>query len=233
MKQLLNSLLRKYFFTSNTLRYRVEWPRVRDMLARIPPAETLFDGGAGSGEFLRRSLAAGFAKKIIALEYSKGNFARLQGNLGNDPRAKLIHGSLLEVPLENDSVDIVMSTQVLEHIQDHEKAAAELCRVLKPGGHAVISVPHPPEPAPTDDHVREGYTAEELAALFRPLGFTPLHTEYFFTRGTSSRWLAVAKLPFRGFYIPVALLDAETHLSSDQRRADLPYGIVTLFRKEH
>lgn len=230
--KLLRRLLRRYFLTANTLRYRVEWPRMRDAFLTVPPAQTLFDGGAGSGEFLRLALAAGFAKNVIALEFDAHNFKRLQENLGGDSRAQLIRGSLLEIPLANESVDMVMSTQVIEHIADHEKAAAELCRILKPGGHALITVPHPPEPFPNDDHCREGYTAEELAALFAPHGMTPLRTDYFLVRGTTDRLLAAWKMPMRGVFMPVAWADVETHLSAAERRAGTPFGILTLFRKD-
>lgn len=230
--KLLRRFLRRYFLTANTLRYRVEWPPLRNAFLKVPVASTLFDGGAGSGEFLRMALAHGFAKSVIALEFDAQNFTRLQENLGGDPRAKLIRGSLLEIPLADESVDMVMSTQVIEHIDDHEKAAAELCRVLKPGGHALITVPHPPEPFPNDDHRREGYTADELAALFSPHGMTPLHTDYFLVRDTTDRLLAAWRMPMLGVFMPVAWADRETHLSAEERRAGTPFGILTLFRKD-
>ncbi len=228
---MLRSLLRRLFFTSNTIRYRIEWLRLRDAFVQVPTAHTLFDGGAGAGEFLRRALAAGYAENVIALEYDAHNFQRLQQNLGADPRARLIRGSLLDIPLADQSVDMVMSTQVIEHIQDHEKAVAELCRVLKPGGHALITVPHPPEPFPNDDHCREGYTQADLVALFAPHGLTLLHSDYFLTRATTRRMERAWRLPARGVFLPVACVDAEAHLNADQRRAATPYGILALFQK--
>lgn len=228
---MIRSLLRRILYTANTIRYRVEWPRLREAFTLVPVAGTLFDGGAGSGEFLRCALAHGFAESVIALEFDAGNFERLKGNLGGDPRARLIRGSLLEIPLEDESVDMVMSTQVIEHIEDHEKAASELCRILKPGGHALITVPHPPEPFPNDGHCREGYTAEDLTALFAPHGLSPVHTDYFLTRGTTDRMQRASALPASGVFLPVAWIDAESRLSADERRADTPFGILTLFKK--
>ena len=49
-----------------------------------------------------------------------------------------------------------MTTQVHEHIEDHERSAAELGRVVKTGGHLIVSVPHPPEPFSSSGQVREG-----------------------------------------------------------------------------
>lgn len=227
---LLRSLARRWLFTFNTIRYRVEWPRLEEALRKTPLQGTLFDGGAGSGEFIRRAMGMGFSNGV-ALEFDASNYRQLAANAGRLPQVKLIHGSLLEVPLADTSADVVMSTQVLEHIADHEQAASELRRVLKPGGYALITVPRPPEPFSSEDHEREGYLEEELAALFVPHGFELIWQDYFLTRNTSDRMLKAASLPLRGQFVPVAWVDAETHLTREQRRADTPYGMLMLFRK--
>ena len=227
----LRPILRRCCLTANTIRYRVEWRRIEEAFRKIGPFETLFDGGAGSGEFSRRVLKTGLCKRVIALEYDQHNFATLKNNLGRELNTQLIKGSLLEVPLPDASADAVLCTQVIEHITDHEKAAAELCRVLKPGGHAVITVPRPPEPFNTDDHKREGYTEEELRALFAPLGMEPIWEDWFLTRSTTDRMLRAWKWPLGGKFVPVAWVDRETKTTREQRRADTPYGLLMLFRK--
>lgn len=228
----LRSLYRRLFYTANTIRYRVEWPRIEEAFRKVGKFDTLFDGGAGSGEFPRRVLKAGLCQRVIALEYDAQNFTTLEANLGQQANTQLIRGSLLVVPVPDASVDAVLCTQVIEHITDHALAAAELARVLKPGGHAVITVPRPPEPFNTDDHKREGYTEEELAALFAPYGLEPLWEDWFLTSATTKRMLRAWKHPFKGRLTPVAWVDQETHLSREERRADLPYGLLMLFRKK-
>jgi SAM-dependent methyltransferase len=231
LKSRLRSVMRQHLYTANTIRYRVEWPRIREALLQVGKVETLFDGGCGSGEFARRVLAEGLCEKVIGLEFDEHNYGVLQGNLGLLPGVQLIRGSLLEIPLPDASVDLVMCTQVIEHIADHERVAGELVRILRPGGHALITVPHPPEPFPNDDHVRKGYTEEELTALFQPLGMKPLHTGYFLTRETTDRMKRAWKLPGRGVFLPVAWVDAETFRSEEERRAREPFGILMLFQK--
>ncbi len=228
----LRSVYRRLFFTSNTIRYRVEWPRIEDAFRRIGNCDLLFDGGAGSGEFARRALVGGYCKRVTALEYDAHNFVTMENNLGRELGTRLIRGSLLEVPLEDASADTVLCTQVLEHITEHEKAAAELSRILKPGGHAVITVPTPPEPFPTDDHKREGYTVEELSALFAPFGLEPLGSDWFLTRRTTNRMVRAFRLPLRGKWLPLAWVDAENHLNYAQRRDGTPYGLLMTFRKK-
>jgi SAM-dependent methyltransferase len=226
----LRPLLRRFCFTFNTIRYRTEWPCLERALRLTPMNGVIFDGGAGSGEFLRRCMALGFSQGI-ALEYDSENFRKLQSNAGRDPRVQCMQESLLAIPLPDASVDVVISTQVIEHIADHETAAAELCRILRPGGHALITVPRPPEPFPNPDHVREGYTEDELAALFAPHAMSMVANDWFLTHDTVARMLRCARLPGHGVYVPVALVDCETHLSSQQRRQLQPYGLVGLFQK--
>lgn len=226
----LRPLLRRFCFTFNTIRYRTEWPCLERALRLTPMNGLIFDGGAGSGEFLRRSMALGFDRGI-ALEYDSENFQKLQANAGRDSRVQIMQESLLAIPLPDACVDVVMSTQVIEHITDHETAAAELCRILKPGGHAVITVPRPPEPFPNPDHVREGYTEDELTALFAPHGLRPVTNDWFLTRDTVARMLRCAQLPGHGVYVPVAWVDCETCLSKQQRQALRPYGLLGLFHK--
>jgi ubiquinone/menaquinone biosynthesis C-methylase UbiE len=226
------AFLRRHLYTQNTIRYRVEWARLVEAWKRIPtPVDTLFDGGAGSGEYCRRLMQNGSVKQVKCIEFDDGNFARLKENLGSDPNATLIQGSVLEIPLPDQCVDVVMSTQVIEHILDHERVAAEFNRILKPGGHGIITVPHPPEPFPNEDHVREGYTDEDLSRLFAPHGWKPLWTDYFLVRDTVNAMMVADKFSRRRIPLLLPWVDKESHLDWAERKARLPFGILMLFQK--
>ncbi|MCA1910242.1 MAG: class I SAM-dependent methyltransferase [Magnetospirillum sp.] len=64
-----------------------------------------------------------------------GKFA-LMGDLA--PNCAAVQGDAENLPFDDDSFDIVYSNGVLHHTPDTEKAIAEVHRVLKPGGQAVI-----------------------------------------------------------------------------------------------
>ena len=66
--------------------------------------------------------------------------------------------------MASQTVDLVLCTEVLEHIEEHEPALDEIARVMAPGGRLVITVPTPPA-IPDPAHVREGYRPDELAAM--------------------------------------------------------------------
>lgn len=60
------------------------------------------------------------------------------------------------VPLPSDSFDLVFSHEVLEHVQDDQKAICEMVRVLKPGGRIVLFCPNRGYPFETHGHYWKG-----------------------------------------------------------------------------
>jgi SAM-dependent methyltransferase len=81
-------------------------------------------------------------------------------------------GTVERTGLEDASFDLVLCTQVLEHCDDPWQGIREIRRILKPGGHAVLSVPHVwfyhPHPK---DHWR--FTQEGLVHLCTQAGLAP------------------------------------------------------------
>lgn len=49
---------------------------------------------------------------------------------------------VLDMPFEGGTFDLVIANHVLEHVDDDVKALAEICRVLKPGGYAILQTPY-------------------------------------------------------------------------------------------
>jgi len=54
---------------------------------------------------------------------------------------ELVWGSVLKIPFADNFFDTVVSISTLEHIEDLSRAFAEIKRVLRPGGRAVLSFP--------------------------------------------------------------------------------------------
>lgn len=231
IKEAARSWARDHLFTWNTLRYRVEFPRILEAFNLIGPQELVFDGGAGGGQMIRKVYKNGFLKSGIAFEFDPELVKILESNLGGLSNFETRQGSLLEIPYPDEHVDCAMTTQVLEHIEDHQTATQELARIVKKGGHLIVSVPHPPEPFHTPGHLREGYTEEDLIALFPADSFELLYTGYSMTRPCIDRGISATKLPLSGMFLPLKFIDCETNLTNDQRKQQLPYGITCLFKK--
>lgn len=61
-------------------------------------------------------------------------------------------GDAMDIPFPDGHFDVVLSTQVLEHVPEPERALREAVRVLRPGGRLILSVPGvwPTHEAPHD-----------------------------------------------------------------------------------
>ncbi len=102
----------------------------------------IIDFGCGNGaqtiEF------ASLDASITALDINQSSLKILSDYLINnkikniDPRQ--YDGE--SIPLDDNSVDIVLSYEVLEHVGDEDRSMAEIHRVLRDGGEIVFSVPN-------------------------------------------------------------------------------------------
>lgn len=86
--------------------------------------------GADSEQIIRRN-----AKwSGIDLTAESINRVRVRLELKNLAFEKLVHGSVLDLPFEDNSFDVVYSHGVLHHVPDIQRAQEEIWRVLKPDG---------------------------------------------------------------------------------------------------
>ncbi len=144
-----------------------------------------------------------------------------------------VHADGRVLPFAERAFDTVLCTQVLEHIREHEQVAAELARVLKPGGRAVVGVPMPPAPYPDANHVREGYTPEELEGLLGAAGLE-LEEVAFCCWGLgrrviqwTARWGEHRYQPPGVCFLPLLWLD----YVAGPAPGDQPFIMVARFRK--
>jgi SAM-dependent methyltransferase len=102
---------------------------------RSVPAGPVLDLGSGPGT--NRDLLEQFARPRFALDSS---FEALALSREAGYSAEIL-ADAVAVPFRDQAFAAVLATDVLEHISDDPAAAAEICRVLKPGGLAVVVVP--------------------------------------------------------------------------------------------
>jgi SAM-dependent methyltransferase len=171
----------------------VQGPHLRGLLAKATNGTgqfpRVFNAGAGEGGYSPLLLALPGIQTLVESDYDFGskNPNRI------DPRQVFFAASLVWIPLGDKSVNLVLCTEVLEHIEEHEQALDEITRVMADGGWLVITVPTPPAP-PDANHVREGYRPEELAGMLEKRGFRIVESRLcmrFFFRFVLANWWKV------------------------------------------
>jgi len=95
----------------------------------------VLENGCGIGMYVRH--LSPHAGRVIGLEY---DFERAR-QAGEDS-AQIVNAAGENLPFPAGYFDLVLSHEVLEHVQDDRQAALEIARVLKPGGRAVIFLPN-------------------------------------------------------------------------------------------
>jgi malonyl-CoA O-methyltransferase len=90
------------------------------------------DVGCGKGRFARVLLEQNPGARISALDVSEAMLACVPGGI------RRIAGMMTELPFAASAFDCVYATESLEHAVEIDRAVAEICRVLKPGGKLVI-----------------------------------------------------------------------------------------------
>lgn len=138
----------------------------------------ILEVGSSSGYFLRDLKLVAPTAFIIGSDCISEPMERLAENIPNIP---LIQFDLTKCPLPDNSVDALVLLNVLEHIEDDQKALKQLYRILKPGGIAVIEVPANPELYDFYDellkHYRR-YNLEKLMFISEKVGFKLLYKSH-------------------------------------------------------
>jgi ubiquinone/menaquinone biosynthesis C-methylase UbiE len=119
------------------------WTRAA-MLSRIPPPlppPVIADLGCSTGYLLENLRTAYPDATLIGVDLIASGLRKAHANV---PDAYLVQADLCDLPFVDDSLDAVVSANVLEHVPDDCRALAEICRVLKPGAGAVLVVPSGP-----------------------------------------------------------------------------------------
>lgn len=100
----------------------------------------VLENGCGVGMYVRQLAPLG--GQIVGLEY---DFERaVEAGLGSTMFAgvQVISAASEDLPFPGAIFDLILSHEVLEHVEDDHQAVCEMVRVLRPGGRLVLFVPN-------------------------------------------------------------------------------------------
>jgi ubiquinone/menaquinone biosynthesis C-methylase UbiE len=101
--------------------------------------ESVFDGGCGEGFILNELNLARPIKSCFAIDLDENEVIDASRNL---PFCNVRQGNLYQVPFQDNSFDLVICSEVLEHLDNPGKGLQELHRVCRK--YALLSVPREP-----------------------------------------------------------------------------------------
>jgi len=180
----------------------------------LRPGDKFLDAGAGFGRHAFEAARQGAT--VFALDYATDEVVMTRNTFGAMLEAKeitenayggVLRGDATKLPFDDNTFDCVVTSEVLEHIQDDVSVISELHRVLKPGGSLGVTVPSWwPEkinwmlsdeyhaPKSVGGHVRI-YTATELKAKLRSAGLEVTDSHHAHALHSPYWWLKCAVGP--------------------------------------
>ena len=97
----------------------------------------VLDDGCGIGAYVERLRP--LAREVWGLDFESERVAEAARRLGPE---RLLVAAAEALPFGDRSFDLVLSNEVIEHVADDRRAVAEMVRVLRPGGRAVLFCPN-------------------------------------------------------------------------------------------
>jgi ubiquinone/menaquinone biosynthesis C-methylase UbiE len=128
-------------------------------LAEINPGETILDLGSGGGiDVFLAAHKVGEDGKVIGVDMTIEMVETAVKNAreGGYENVEFKHGEIENLPVDDDSVDVIISNCVINLTPDKSKAYEEAFRVLKPGGRILVS-----------DLITDGNIPEEIRKSFQ------------------------------------------------------------------
>ncbi|HKQ99291.1 MAG TPA: class I SAM-dependent methyltransferase, partial [Pyrinomonadaceae bacterium] len=154
---------------------------VKEVVAAMPAGRgSVADLGCGSGVILSEILMMkpfwtghGLDISPEAVSYAR----RLSAHKGVAGRADFLTGSVTRLPYPDESLSLVIASEVIEHLPEPLVVVREIARVLKPGGRVVLTMPLESH---TPGHIHALSSREDLRSLCERAGLR--------VRRMESRW---------------------------------------------
>jgi ubiquinone/menaquinone biosynthesis C-methylase UbiE len=156
-------------------------------------------------------LVAGVDVSHVGLKLGRERWAADQPH--SIRRATFIQGDGLSLPVASGVFDIVVASEILEHVEDSEVLLREAARALKPEGALIVTTPYRLTEKPLDAHHKHEYFPGELKELmhgfFSEVSITLTHPAWVTSLYTLHGWAE----PFRWLVNALAMTGKNPFLS--------------------
>ena len=168
--------------------------------------EHMADAGSGFGQYVYYLSKLFPGSRITGLDIKQeqvDDCNQFFTALGKGDRITFRYADLTRLG-ENDTFDLILCVDVMEHIEEDRRVLKNYYRALKPGGVLLISTPsdqggsdvhHEHDESFIEEHVRDGYGMEEMEEKLKEAGFRENHLRYSYGKPGKLSWKLSMKFP--------------------------------------
>lgn len=183
---------------------------LRRILSSLPVNREIdvLDAGTGFGQYAYHLTRTYPRVRIDAVDVKEDyleNARRFMARTPFSDRVTFRQADLTELDVE-DQYDLVLSVDVMEHIEEDELVFRNFARALRRGGYVLINTPSDQggsdvseagESGFIGEHVRDGYNRKDLEDKLRRAGFEIERSLYAYGKPGSLAWRMLIKYPIR------------------------------------
>lgn len=206
-------LLRKAFYVLLHLVFLRAWyvrRTLKELIGDVPASRRVdvLDAGTGFGQYAYYVAAQFPNAHVLAVDVKADYLVEARRFVETTPlrdRISFQECDLTELDVDG-TFDLIVSVDVMEHIEDDRRVFDNFARVLKKGGHVLVNTPSDQggsdvgeagEEGFIEEHVRPGYNLDELCDKLREAGLEPVRALYTYGVYGSRAWRLLVKWPMQ------------------------------------
>ncbi|NMC37466.1 MAG: class I SAM-dependent methyltransferase [Bacteroidales bacterium] len=182
--------------------------KIKEISNLIPENASVLDAGCGFGQYTWRMGRNNRYWIIRGIDIDGEHIAECRKFFASSALGTRTSFHRMDLTLlsENDAFDLVLTVDVMEHINEDEKVFRNFYNALKNNGFLIISTPSDKggsdvhdenDTSFIDEHVRDGYGEEEIKQKLSAAGFRDITTEYTYGKPGSISWRLSMKYPVK------------------------------------
>ncbi|HCI55227.1 MAG TPA: class I SAM-dependent methyltransferase [Bacteroidales bacterium] len=204
-----SAVLRKIFYSGLDLLLLRSWhlhKALRSIRKTLPEDASVLDAGSGLGQhswYMAKKNKGWKIKGIDIIKQQADDCNKFFNSEGLGERVNFESGDLTGLN-EKEAYDLIISVDVMEHIENDRQVFRNFWFALKPGGTVLITTPSNKDNSGktetnaasfASEHVRSGYGTDEISEKLNEAGFSKLEIKYTYGWPGHLSWLLSIKYP--------------------------------------
>lgn len=181
---------------------------LRKISGQFPGEAKVLDAGSGFGQYSWRMSRMNSRWNIKALDINKEQIDDCNDFFRRTGLSKRVEFSICDLTklIDNNSYNLVLSVDVMEHIEEDLLVFQNFYKALKTNGVLLISTPSDKggsdvhgdhEVSFIDEHVRDGYSITDITRKLKQAGFQSVEASYTYGKPGNISWRLSMKYPIK------------------------------------